>query len=202
MNTPSFFRRFARVARTHPWAVRGLLLGLVAWVVTCFALGYRLPWFDRHPDWGYFPTLTNPRLVVEEIPDSVFAPRYGHRFHLLSNNEEEEFYSRSSSLKNLYSLGYQVTENAFHLDWEFDLYFGGNPAGTGIERDNLWEPGFRNKGYEYMEVRLGQERGYFKGRATSNFPALGYFHQYNYPMNQQDTLYLRCWNTNYGLHVR
>ena len=72
-----FLRRFAR---THPWAVRGLLLWFVAWVGTCFALGYRLPWFDRHPSWSEFPTLTNPRLAVEEIPDSVFARQYGHRF--------------------------------------------------------------------------------------------------------------------------
>ena len=44
------------------------------WVGACFALGYRLPWFDRHPSWGEFPHLTNPRLVVEESPTPSSPP--------------------------------------------------------------------------------------------------------------------------------
>ncbi|MDO7847266.1 hypothetical protein Q5H92_12915 [Hymenobacter sp. M29] len=75
-----FFRQLARVARAHPHTVRWLAGGGVVWVGLCFALGYRLPAFDRHPDWRGFPALNNPHLVVEEIPDSIFGHRYSHRF--------------------------------------------------------------------------------------------------------------------------
>jgi hypothetical protein len=66
--------------RTHRLLlVLSLAAGLGA---LTFGLGYRLPGVDRHPDWQEFPHLTNPHLVVEEIPQ--FDSLYGRRFPLLA----------------------------------------------------------------------------------------------------------------------
>ena len=164
MNTPAFLRRFARVARTHPRATRWLAGGLVAWVGACFALGYRLPWFDRHPDWGEFPHLTNPRLVVEEIPDSVFAPRYSHRFpypeEADSLGRRVEFYHNyATNLRSIRSIGYQPTSNELHLNLDFFHWSG--PADLGVYSPR--QPnGFYCFGYEYLTLTLTDEVANFK----------------------------------------
>ena len=197
MNTPPFLRR---IARTHPWAVRGLLLGLVAWVVTCFALGYRLPWFDRHPDWGHFPTLTNPRLAVEEIPDSTFAACYNHRFSL--PDDDRISYPYRANLKNVSSLGVQVTDNRFNFGLYIRLIPGPNDPGNEQGSPNSWRPRFWVTGYEYLELTLGGEKGNFKSLGYYGHTQLTQIYQYNYPTHQQDTLFLRCWGKDYRVYVR
>lgn len=154
-----FSNRFP--VRTSPAFYRrrlGWLLGLAALLLAlAFRLDYSLPGFDRHPSCDKFPRLSNPRLVVEEIPD--FAVRYGARYHLPAAAVEEarpvnafwfEDYYRTN-LKSVRTLGYRRTGNAF--SWG-----RGNETG----RTHLELPHFRPAGYEYLELSLAGMKKYFK----------------------------------------
>ena len=39
----------------------------VIYIIIIFSLGYKIPWFDKHPDWSEFPKHTNANVVIEEI---------------------------------------------------------------------------------------------------------------------------------------
>jgi hypothetical protein len=242
--TFSFLRWVAGLPRAHPLATRWLVGGGLGWVALCFALGYRLPAFDQHPAWRGFPALDNPYLVVEEIPDSLFGPRYSHRFpypseaamvvrrgtlvgmdldstveitsgYVVRNGwlagrdsavdieitdglELYDDYRRN--LKNIHSVGFQVTENNFNSDIHIHLNWGGNDMGRPREP---WNPGFRKFGYEYLQLRLGDVTGHFKDQESSESTALDGFYQYNHPASRRDTLYLRYGphKTNYRVYI-
>jgi len=180
------------------------LLGLGALLLAlAYANGWRLPGPDRHPDWPQFPHLTNPRLVVAEVPD--FARRYGHRYHLPAAIEDPEYailyeeYYRTN-LRNVRALGFQRTHN--EVVWrKLHLNFNGNDPG----RDSPPSPPLvrmRPAGYEYLEVRLAGVAGYFKGKVYENEDFLPYFYQYNYPAAATDTLFLRYGSTDYRVILR
>ena len=67
-----------------------------------------------------------------------------------------------------------------------------------------WRPDFYNRGYEYLELDLGGEKGRFKGHASSVSSPLERFYQYNHPTAPQDTFFLRYGGrkTNYRAYVR
>ncbi|MBF9143940.1 hypothetical protein [Hymenobacter properus] len=244
MTVRSLLHFVARVARAHPRTMWRLAGGLMVWIAICFALGYRLPYVDRHPDWRGFPALSNPHFVVEEIPDFTFAQRYNHRFpypseaamvvrrgrlvgmdsdstveitsgyvvrkgrltgidsavdiEITSGWELYDNYRRN--LKNIRSVGFQVTENEFDSDIHIHLWGSGNDVGRPSEP---WSPGFRKFGYEYMQLNLGGETAYFKDEQSSQSTALDGFYQYNVPTSRQDTLYLRYGptKTNYRIYL-
>jgi hypothetical protein len=192
MNARTTFRQLVRLASAHPTAVRWLVGAVVAWVGLCFALGCRLPWLDRHPDWPQFPHLTTPRLVVEEIPN--FEERYGHRFpFVLARPWAEQGYFSDvyrTNLRNVRSLGFQVTDNRFEPGFSLRLHWPG-PNSVGRRDDSPTRIGFHNKGYEYLEIRLGHESCFFKLTSFGPHNEIARFYQYNYPRTIQDTLYLR-----------
>jgi hypothetical protein len=244
--TSSFLRWVAGLPRAHPLATRWLVGGGLGWVALCFALGYRLPAFDRHPAWRGFPALGNPYLVVEEIPDSLFGPRYSHRFpypseaamvvrrgtfvgmdldstveitsgYVVRNGwlvgrdsaadieitdglELYDDYRRN--LKNIHSVGFQVTENDFRSGIRWPLSSWTGVAEMGRPREH-WKPGFRKFGYEHLQLRLGDVTGHFKDQQSSESTALDGFYQYNHPASRRDTLYLRYGpnKTNYRVYV-
>jgi hypothetical protein len=203
-DNPSAARWLTRLVRTRPKAISLLVGAGLAWVGLCFALGYRLPWFDQHPDWGFFPALNNPRLVVEEIPDSIFAPRYSRRFPYPatadSTGQTVEFYEQyRTNIKNVRSVGFQVTDNDFEPGFHLRLWPGPTDPGTGSQH---LRTGFYNFGYEYLELRLGEERGFFKTQATAGVTTLEDFYQYNQPATRQDTLFLRYNRSNYRVYRR
>ncbi|MCC3157083.1 hypothetical protein LJ737_07525 [Hymenobacter sp. 15J16-1T3B] len=212
-----------RWATAHPKTTGGLLAaGTAGWVALCFSLGYQIPSVDRHPSWQPFPALSNPQLVIEKIPDSIFGPRFGHRFpypteadtvtHYQTFNDEDgpvpvrgswELYDDHRSLTNLRSVGFQVTENDFDSDVHFHLYI--YPGNSSVTPDEPWNPHFRTFGHEYLELNVGGVKAYFK---EADVPIVGTslddFYQYNHPIRRQDTLFLRYGlsNTNYAIYVR
>jgi hypothetical protein len=176
----------------------GLVAGLVA---LAFSLGYRLPWFDRHPDWQEFPHLTNPHLMVAQVPD--FARRYGHRFHL----PEPVVYPSDGlwfdkyyqpNLRNVRTLGFQQTGNTFIVD--LHLGFGN---GTAPGRDSPATPAlFFPTGYEYLEVSLAGKKAYCKQKVAERNTSLVDYYQYNYPAAPTDTLFLRYSGVDYYVTLR
>lgn len=200
---PAFFRPLARLARAHPVAFRYAVGTPLAWVALCFALGYRLPWFDRHPDWPQFPYQTNPRLVVEEIPD--FEEHYGARFPFVLARQSVQQWDFSdvyrTNLRNVRSLGYRVTENHFEPSLSLRIHWT-SPNDPGRSDNAPARFGFYNKGYEYLEIRLGQETGFFKLPAAGSHNAISTFYQHNYPRTIRDTLYLHSWDTDWRVVYR
>ena len=178
-----------------------VLAAALAWTGLCFALGYRLPQPDRHPDWRHFPYLSNPRLVVEEIPD--FAERYGHRFpFVLARQEGERWYFEEvyrTNLRNIRSLGYCTTGNDFE-GLSFRVTSGGNDVGrSGVSPSQF---GFHQEGYQYLQVKLGTEVGGIKEPFRDSSNAMVTFYQYNNPNTTRDTLYLHRWDTDWRIVYR
>jgi hypothetical protein len=204
--------RLRAVFRTLTAWITGLSLGkryligsVLLWVGLCFVLGYRLPWFDRHPDWPEFPRMSNPRLVVEYIPDSVFERCYARRFPQVLARQEDQQYDFSdtyrTNLRNLRSLGSRVTDNDFTTGYSINTSFGGgNDPGRQSTPTSLAR--FDNDGYEYVELRLGQETTNFKHRLPTTGSSLQWFYQYNLPRHSRDTLYLRYFDTDYRIMYR
>ncbi|MBD2716869.1 hypothetical protein KBK19_17630 [Microvirga sp. STR05] len=188
----------------------------------CFSLGYQIPSFDRHPSWQPFPVLTNPQLVVVEIPDSVFGPQYGHRFsypdeadtvlHYQTFNDFDgpqrvhgswELYDDHRSLQNIRSIGFQATENDFDSDIHIRLHV--YPGNSSVRPEEPWNPHFSTFGHEYLELNIGGVKANCKASDISVLStSLDDFYQYNHPVRQQDTLFLRYGpeNTNYCIYVR
>ena len=195
-----------RLARAHPRATRWLAGGALAWVAACFALGYRLPGFDQHPDWPEFPQTTNPRLVVEPIPDEEFEYRYAHRFPQVLGRQRtwQRFHQwdlddlYGTNLHNIRLLGFQATENRFEEHFLPHLYWNlGTPNG-GNERDNPEQnTRFYQKGYEYFKIYNFKQNGYFKIKSHSEHTWLESFYQYNVPKNTSDTLYINYFSDNW-----
>jgi len=176
-----------------------LLVGLVA---LTFSLGYRLPWMDRHPDWEYFPGLTNPHLVVEQIP--AFDSIYGRRFPFTRKGVQAISYRDCyrTNLQQVRSVGYQVTGNEFvsGIHWPLSAWSGS--ADIGHPNDLPVRRGFKTEGYQYLSLQLGSQVGYFKARFWWTPSALIRFYQYNHPRTTRDTLYLRYWDTNWRVFYR
>jgi hypothetical protein len=101
----------------------GLVAGLIA---LAFGLGYRLPGTDHHPDWQFFPGLTNPHLVVEEIP--AFDSIYGRRFPFTREGVAAMSYDDCyrTNLQQVHSLSYQVTQNDLQsgIHWPLSSWSG------------------------------------------------------------------------------
>ena len=185
-----------------PWRRLGwLAAGLLA---LAYANGWRPPGPDRHPDWPQFPRLTNPRLVVAEIPD--FARRYGRHYHLpaaavaaaapIVVSRFEAYYR--ANLRNVRSLGYRRTGNGFSWGGR-GLSLGGNERGPA---EHLEPPHFRPRGYEYLVLELAGTTGYFKDEVYEDDTFLPYFYQYNYPAAATDTLFLRSFSRDYRVYMR
>ena len=178
-----------------------VLAGISAWAGLCFALGYRLPQPDRHPDWPQVPRLSNPHLVVELIPD--FAERYGRRFPFVLARQGRQQWNFSDvyqiNLRNVRSLGYCITDNDFE-GLSFRVTSGGNDVGRSGGSPTRF--GFRNEGVEYLQLQLGTEHGGFNYpfRGTPN--GLVDFYQYNDPKRVEDTLYLRNLNADWRVVYR
>lgn len=182
-----------------------LLLGTslgVGVVALPFGLGYRLPGADRHPDWQEFPHLTNPHLVVEEIPQ--FDSIYGRRFPFTREGVRAMRYDDCyrTNLHQVRSLSYQTTHNDFEsgINWPLSSWTGGAEQNHSDTR--LPERGFMPGGYQYLSLQLGAEVGYFKGRFTKGFDYRSFFYQYNHPRTTRDTLYLRCRETSWRIFYR
>lgn len=178
------------------------LLLVLSLVALTFGLGYRLPWVDRHPDWPPFPYLTNPHLVVEEIPqfDSLYGRRFPFTREGVATPSYEDCYR--TNLHQVRSLGYQVTQNDFRsgIRWPLSSWPGAADIG---HPDDLPEPrGFIPKGYQYLSLQLGSQVGYFKVGFRETPTALTRFYQYNHPRTTRDTLYLRHWDQNWRVFYR
>lgn len=193
------------IENTRRWLGPAALLLALA-LGLAYGLGWRVPGLDRHPSWDAFPHLTNPRLVVEQIPD--FAARYGRRYHLPDSAVAkarpllvcrfEEYYR--TNLKSVRPLGYQHTGNYFTWgSWHFNLG-GGNE--TGPLKGELASPHFNPEGYEYLELSVAGAKGYFKAKVYKNNNYLPYFYQYNYPAAATDTLFLRHASGDYRVYMR
>jgi len=171
-------------------------------VVLTFALGYRLPWVDRHPDWPAFPGLTNPHLVVEQIPQ--FDSIYGRRFPFTREGVRAMSYADCyrTNLQQVRSLGYQITHNGFRSGIRWPLSSWAGVADIGHPDDLPETRGFIPDGYQYLSLQLGSQVGYFKARFRETPTALTRFYQYNYPRTTRDTLYLRHWDTNWRIFYR
>jgi hypothetical protein len=179
----------------------GLVGGLVA---LTFGLGYRLPGADRHPDWPPFPGLTNPHLVVEQIP--AFDSLYGRRFPFTRKGVAAMRYEDCyrTNLHQICSLGYQITHNQFQSgirgplsSWTGVAEMGRSDSDTPPERT-----GFRPGGYQYLSLQLGSQVGYFKSRFWETPRVLTQFYQYNQPRTTRDTLYLRYGEQNWRIFYR
>jgi hypothetical protein len=179
------------------------LIGLVGGVVAlAFGLGYRLPWFDRHPDWQEFPHLTNPHLVVEEIQEydhrlSFPTPRTGVKDMNFSD-------TYCTNLRAVRSLDRQITQNDFESGIRMPFSYWPSPAEMGHSAADAppQELGFVPGGYEYLSVQFGPEVGYFKGRFSGASTTLARFYQYNQPRTIRDTLYLRYWRNDWRIFYR
>lgn len=180
--------------------LRRALLALGGWAALCLLLGYRLPGFDRHPEWPELPQVTNPRFVIETIPDTTFDKQYGQRFQrpIEFSNSSKDY---AASIRNVRFLDYQVMSNEFHSGISFKLYLGGNST---IRTDPYPTPTMRfsQRGHEYYELMLGKEKACFKDYYYSPFPPLLLFYQYNYPRSEQDTLFLYSTPHNYRIYLR
>ncbi|KAA9327088.1 hypothetical protein F0P96_17770 [Hymenobacter busanensis] len=198
------------------WMQR-LLVALALWLALCFALGYRLPWFDRHPSWPEVPYLepsefrrvSNPRIAVQWLPD--FPQRYGHRFRFPGQAEDSsrtfftDVYRRN--LRDIRYLGRQRTDNEFESYFRPYIYPGPRDPGVpSIGRKGMW---FDQYGYEYYQLRIGPETGGFKIHApyygsdsASDTLLLDNFYQYNSPRSARDTLFFRYDGLDYRAYVR
>jgi len=171
-------------------------------VALAFGLGYRLPGADSHPDWPAFPGLTNPHLVVEEIP--AFDSLYGRRFPFTREGVRAMSYADCyrTNLHQVRSLGYQITNNDFRSGIRWPLSSWTGVADIGHPDDLPERRGFIPDGYQYLSLHLGSQVGYFKARFRETPTALTRFYQYNRPRTTRDTLYLRHWETNWRIFYR
>jgi hypothetical protein len=177
--------------------------GLVgALVALTFGLGYRLPGADRHPDWTAFPGLTNPHLVVEQIP--AFDSLYRRRFPFTREGVDAMSYADCyrTNLQQVRSVGYQVTGNEFVSGIHWPLSSWPGAADIGHPEDLPVRRGFIPDGYQYLSLQLGSQVGYFKSRFRETPEALTHFYQYNHPRTTRDTLYLRHWDQNWRIFYR
>jgi hypothetical protein len=182
---------------------RLLLIGLAGGLVAlAFGLGYRLPGADRHPDWKWFPYLTNPHLVVEYIPN--FDSIYGRRFPFTREGVKDMFYDDCyrTNLHQIHSLGNQITHNRFRSGISMPRI-----SWTGVaeqNHSNTWpqERGFIPGGYQYLSIQLGSEVGYFKEPFVGANDERSLFYQYNQPHTRRDTLYLRHWARSFRIFYR
>jgi hypothetical protein len=199
----ALFQALARHARARPVATRCAVGIPAVWAALCFALGYRLPWWDRHPDWPAFPHLTNPRLVVEQIPD--FAARYGRRFPAVLARpwaKQDDFPDvYRANLRHVRLLGYQVTENYFEPRFSLRLHWT-SPNDPGRREGFPTRVGFYTEGYAYLQLTIGGETGRFKLASFGPEGELARFYQYNYPRALGDTLYVRYWDADYRVVYR
>lgn len=169
-------------------------VGVLCYIILMFVLGYKIPWFDKHPTWKEFPYLTNKAIVIEEIKN--FDKLYGNKYKIIpepktiydSYNFESSY---RNNLKNIKTIDYRITGNEFEYYGFFSfsgLRGGGNS--TGASNNSCYNGGsFSQNGYEYLEFTLNNERGYFKAKNSSTNTELESFYQYNYPKKQNDTLF-------------
>jgi hypothetical protein len=186
--------------RTHRLLlVLSLAAGLGA---LTFGLGYRLPGVDRHPDWQEFPHLTNPHLVVEEIPQ--FDSLYGRRFPFTREGVAAANFADCyrTNLHQVRAVGYQITDNDFRSGIRIPLSSWTGVAEMGHSDTRPQESGFIPEGYQYLSVQLGAEIGYFKGGIRGASTTLTRLYQYNQPRTIRDTLYLRYWENDWRIFYR
>ncbi|MBJ6109312.1 hypothetical protein JAO73_09830 [Hymenobacter sp. BT523] len=173
---------------------RSLLGAVLLGAGLCFALGYRLPWGDRHPDWPAFPCTTNPRLVVEYIGDEEFERRYAWRFPQVQARQRADRWDFAdvyrTNLRNVHSLGFRATDNRFEPDLSerWRLHWPGANGGNEVDRPSP-RVGFYQKGYEYFELTLAADTARCKVLAFSDRTEQVNFFQYNAPSSPSDTLY-------------
>lgn len=181
-----------------------IIVILAIYLLILFFLGYKIPWFDKHPDWSEFPKLSDKNFIVEEIQN--FHVKYKGIYHLpkLETHIDSfwfvDYYLKN--VKNVKSIGFRTTEN--ELEWgsffnNFKISSGGNSNNYGKKG---WPTRFIQKGYEYLELNIGSKSAFFKLPALSDDPATSYFYQYNYPQNEKDTLFIRNWLFDYRIYYK
>lgn len=182
-------------------------IGVISYIILMFAFGYKIPWFDKHPDWKEFPSLTNKKIVIQEIKN--FNKIYGQKYRILPKPEtasEEYDFERcyKKNVKNLKTIGYRATGNEFKYYGFFTfsgLRGGGNSTGASYNSDYAGAS-FSQNGYEYLEFTLNNQKGYFKAKKSSPNTELQYFYQYNYPEKENDTLFFNYVGDNYKAYLK
>lgn len=173
---------------------RPLLTALACGTLLVFALGYRLPQADAHPDWPELPHLKSAHLVVERIPD--FDARYGSRYAIPDSLRYDGVVDspRETAVR---VLGHRVTQNAYE--------FGATNGYSNSGRYTPYPPTgwcFNQYGEMYIEVNVAGQKGYGKWWYTSYEPPLRYVYQYNQPTKRQDTLLLHVLDEDYRIFSR
>ena len=193
-----------KLLQKHKKKLKILAIFIVLYIITIFLLGYKIPWFDKHPDWKEFPHITNKKIVIEEIKD--FDSIYGNRYRIPTPIIVSDEYSfgkyNKTNLKNFKTIDFRVTDNKFYRDRIFKLsgMSGGNSTGSDYSPD--FSIGFFNNGYAYLEIEVGHQKGYFKQYSYTKGEHLDNFYQYNYPKTDKDTLFFRNFKTDYKAYIK
>lgn len=181
-------------------------VGVLCYTILMFTLGYKIPWFDKHPAWKEFPYLTNKAIVIEEIKN--FDKLYGQKYRIpeLEVVSDEYNFERCyrKNLKNIKSIGYRITGNEFEYYGFFSfsgLSGGGNSIGSSNNSD-FYGASFSQNGYEYLEFTLNNQKGYFKAKNSSPNTELLYFYQYNNPQKENDTLFFNYVGVKYRAYIK
>jgi hypothetical protein len=181
-------------------------VGIISFILLMFAFDYKIPWFDKHPDWKEFPSLTNKKIVIEEIKN--FDKLYGNKYKIpeLEVVSDEYNFERCyrKNLKNIKSIGYRVTGNEFEY-YGFLSFSGLRDSGNSIGSSNNSDfvgASFSQNGYEYLEFTLYNQKGYFKAKKISTNTELESFYQYNYPQKENDTLFFNYVGVKYRAYIK
>ena len=181
-------------------------IGVISYIILMFVFGYKIPWFDKHPDWNEFPSLTNKKIVIQEIKN--FDKMYGKKYRIPKLEVVSDAYNFErcyrNNLKNIKSIDYRITDNKFKYRGFFNfsgLRGGGNSTGASNNSD-FYGSSFTQNGYEYLEFTLNNQKGYFKAKNSLSNTALERFYQYNYPQKENDTLFFNYSGTNYRAYLK
>lgn len=181
-------------------------IGVLSYIALMFVFGYKIPWFDKHPDWNEFPSLTNKKIVIQEIKN--FDKMYGKKYRIPKLEVVSDSYNFErcyrNNLKNIKSIDYRTTDNKFKYRGFFNfsgLRGGGNSTGASNNSDYNGTS-FSQNGYEYLEFTLNNQKGYFKAKNSLSNTVLERFYQYNYPQKENDTLFFNYSGTNYRAYLK
>lgn len=166
---------------------------------------YEIPLFDKHPDWKKFPSITTNDLILEEIKN--FDKLYKNKYQLPGvENMTDTIYK--TNLKNIKSIGFRVTNNElslgdfFNISKRFRGIEGGNSTGQSND-DDFGKTTFIKSGYEYLQLNINNHYEYFKYKRNKlNETQLSYFYQYNYPQNENDTLFFNYVGVKYRAYIK
>lgn len=191
------------IKKKHSFKIK---IALVVFLIVIFALGYKIPWFDKHPEWGEFPLHTNQRVIIQEITDFKF--KYKNKFFIPKARtalDEYTFFDYQTNLKNIQSIDFRVTDNEFRRGSA--LRFRSGFSNTGVsshgQTNQSYPTTFLNLGYEYFALEVGGQKTHFKlSDAEKSTTFLVHFYQYNIPKSPKDTLFFNYFGTAYKAYVK